>query len=179
MIICDKPKFVFVHVPKTGGVSIHKTLLSTFVCRDTCYGITHNTYPMLLMRYPELENYFSFVFVRNPWERFVSMFSAYYPTENPIGIRDKFTIRLLKHQFNTRWAPYTQVEFVKNVNFVGRYEHLEDDFFTISKCLNVDMKLPHLNKSVHPNYRDYYTDDTRQWVAEHFRSDIEAFGYEF
>jgi len=39
--------------------------------------------------------------------------------------------------------------------------------------------LPHVNKSHHHDYREYYNNHTRQLVAEHCKTDIELFGYEF
>ena len=38
---------------------------------------------------------------------------------------------------------------------------------------------PHRNRSGHKDYRTYYTDETRDLVAEAFRGDIETFGYTF
>ena len=39
--------------------------------------------------------------------------------------------------------------------------------------------LPHLNQSVHRDYRSYYNERTRALVAENFQPDIERFGYSF
>jgi hypothetical protein len=39
--------------------------------------------------------------------------------------------------------------------------------------------LPHVNRSKHSSYRDYYDDVTRKRVAQVFAKDIDAFGYTF
>jgi hypothetical protein len=39
--------------------------------------------------------------------------------------------------------------------------------------------VPHRNKSPHGGYRDYYSDATRDKVAEVYAADLEAFGYTF
>ena len=62
-MINDKLKFIFIHVPKTGGSSVKKAL-----------GIKvhgHKKFSDWSKDYPD---YFSFAFTRNPWDRFVSSF---------------------------------------------------------------------------------------------------------
>ena len=75
MIISASRQFVFVHIPKNAGTSISAVLMpfadgQSAALPDT----THETVPALLSRHPELAGYFKFAFVRNPWERLVSLF---------------------------------------------------------------------------------------------------------
>lgn len=67
------------------------------------------------------------------------------------------------------------------VSFVGRFENLAEDYATVREHLGLEQRdLGHERfRSKHTHYSDYYTDRTRDIVAERFRSDIEAFGYEF
>ncbi|MEY4195881.1 MAG: hypothetical protein RLZZ226_2249, partial [Pseudomonadota bacterium] len=65
------------------------------------------------------------------------------------------------------------------VDFLGRYESLAADFDRIRDKLGIAERLPHVNKSQHEDYRNYYNDHTRDLVAEHFQTDIALFGYEF
>jgi hypothetical protein len=65
------------------------------------------------------------------------------------------------------------------MNYVGRFEDLKENFSTICERLKIDAKLPHLNRSAHGYYREYYNLETRAIVEEHFAVDIKEFGYEF
>jgi hypothetical protein len=65
------------------------------------------------------------------------------------------------------------------VDFVGRFEALERDFATVCRRIGIDPSLPHINRSTHRDFRDYYTPRTKAMVAEAYSADIERFGYEF
>ena len=66
------------------------------------------------------------------------------------------------------------------VDFVGRFERFEHDARSLLRLLGVEpAALPHLNLSEHGDYRDWYTPETRDLVAQRFHRDIAAFGYEF
>jgi hypothetical protein len=65
------------------------------------------------------------------------------------------------------------------VDFVGRFEHLKRDVATVLSEIGIDGELPYANKSKRGHYRDYYTSELREIVAERFQKDIEHFGYEF
>jgi chorismate-pyruvate lyase len=45
--------------------------------------------------------------------------------------------------------------------------------------IGIQAELPELNRSKHKNYADYYTENIIQRVAEHFKSDIDLFKYNF
>lgn len=138
----------------------------------------------------EYSNYFKFAIVRNPWDW---LFSKYkYSIKNTRHFRHKF----IKNNFSSfnefvQWEclknanKKCQAEFVfdtagnKIVNFIGRFENLEDDFRKICKEIEVNEKIPHFNKSMERNYREHYSEKSRNLVREHYASDIDLFDYEF
>jgi hypothetical protein len=65
------------------------------------------------------------------------------------------------------------------VDFVGRYENMEEDFASVCRKIGIDIALPHVNRSEHAHYRDYYTAETKAIVSRLFARDIERFHYTF
>jgi len=65
------------------------------------------------------------------------------------------------------------------VDFIGRYERLQDDFAEVCNRLGISATLPHSNKTRHRDYRTYYDSRTIELVADHWRDDIELLGYTF
>jgi hypothetical protein len=68
------------------------------------------------------------------------------------------------------------------VDYIGRFETLAIDFEKICRRLKLDPVpvLPHVFNSgrVRP-YRDYYDDESQDWVRKRFARDITHLGYEF
>ena len=139
-------------------------------------------------------NFFKFAFVRNPWDWQVSMYHfLLHETTNP---RYPVVKALTGFEEYLEWVvatnnPYPKVatKFQKDiltdaegnllVDFVGRYETLEQNFRQICQTLKLAVSLPHLNKTGHRDYRLYYTERTKCLLADHFKDDIELFGYTF
>lgn len=144
---------------------------------------------------PEVfDSYYKFAFVRNPWAWQVSMyhFILHEPTHVKHGLVKSFGSfeRYLDWVIETpnpyaKGATKLQKDVITDadgkllVDFVGRYETLAQDFAQVCEKLKIVAQLPHVNKSVHYDYRAYYNARTRQLVAEHFAADIELFGYSF
>jgi hypothetical protein len=144
---------------------------------------------------PEIfDAYFKFVFVRNPWDWLVSMY--HFVLRESAAARHDEVKALGSFDSYVEWAVSTANPFPKGVSgvqsemitdtdgsllvdFVGAYENLAQDFAEVTKILGIQASLPHINQSVHRDYQTYYNDHTRAIVAEHFRSDIEMFGYSF
>lgn len=139
-------------------------------------------------------NFFKFAFVRNPWDLQVSMYhfilreptSSTYPQVSQLGSFEAFIEWVVKTpQPYPKGITKLQRDMITDsegnllVDFVGHYEKLQEDFNFLRGKLNIQESLPHLNRSQHKDYRDYYNDHTRNLVSEHFKDDIELFDYRF
>lgn len=67
------------------------------------------------------------------------------------------------------------------MDFVGRFENLDEDFNKIKTMLNIDSHeyLPVKNGNKHKDYANYYTPDSRDLIRRLYEIDIQAFGYDF
>jgi hypothetical protein len=132
-------------------------------------------------------NCFKFAFVRNPWDRMVSQY--HYILRNPHYHRHRLVKSMSSFEQYVRYElsrnKPLQKDFVTDrrgrliVDFVGRFERLEDDFAAVCRTLNIEAVLPHVNRTSHRDYRYYYDQPTIDLVASHFREDIDFFGYAF
>jgi hypothetical protein len=132
--------------------------------------------------------YFTFSFVRNPWDLMVSW---YVFRQKPQKLNLDFREFLTEYEIRQKWAHwlpksllYTdwllQKDGTELVDFIGRFETLQQDFNTICDKIGIPrQELPHHHQTKHKHYTEYYDDETRQLVAEKYAKDIEYFGYEF
>jgi len=188
-------KCIFIHIPRTGGSSIEK-----FFNGKNSRTENLNTKHMLASTAKKLyadywDDYFKFSFVRNPWDRMVSM--AKYPefygcTINNESINvSEYLKKFPNIEIDERSlsANYTGKSLSNSVylnlldeplDFIGKFENLKQDIqFICDKIRTPFRKFPHKNQSAHKHYTSYYNDETRQVVAEKYAQDIEYFGYKF
>jgi len=75
------------------------------------------------------------------------------------------------------------IESAVAVDYVGRYESLDEDLRTALKRAGVERHLEVPRTNVTPNrerdYRSYYTPRTRALVADWYAREIVLLGYEF
>lgn len=179
--------FSFIHINKTGGSSIERALNL-----HTNHRTAQEVRDMIGDR--RWASRFTFTVVRNPWDKVVSHYhfrrernKSNIQTDN---IRFGDWVRMSYGQKDPRYyhSPkmyMPQLQWITDqrgevlVDFVARFETLEKDFATICDRIGVSATLPHLKKTDRGHYRDYYTPETRQIIADCFRQDIEHFGYEF
>lgn len=139
-----------------------------------------------------MQNYFKFAFVRNPWDRLVSAYTylkvmhdeLYGSFEHWLGfVCSQVSKRDYLH--GAHHAPQTDYllhEGNEVLDFVGRYENLQDDFATVCKHLQTTgCRLPIQNKSSFRkgHYSGYYTHATAALVAKTYAEEITLLGYAF
>lgn len=181
-MIDHERKFIFVHVPKTGGNSVKKAL--------GMIGHEHKRFSLCVKTNPE---YFTFAFTRNPWDRCVSAFTYLEGGGMNKGDRDGYeryihglTFREFLFKYKDRPC-ITQHHFRPQNNildgdldFIGKVENMQEDFDTICDKIGITRQtLPRKNTTKHKHYTEFYDDETREIVAKLYAKDIERFGYEF
>lgn len=214
MVIEDNlRKVIFIHIPKTGGVSVERSIHKALGGPDKIpYGQLINKPPIPERMAPplflhstmrdyrryyltEIEDFYIFSIVRNPWRRLVSHYEY-----------------LIKPGFNKRMSEKDQIDFPKFVQVYqtrllgytihGYKDFLEDDHGTkinrVIKLENINEELPsvgddikleinevlHMNSTdpkqkEHSNWKDYYNPGLIDRVYKIYKEDIEKYNYEF
>jgi hypothetical protein len=217
MLVSYSHRFIFIHVGKTGGMSMRDVLLpfstepEKFRMRrppkirgdqpNPLYAVWETLLLHAKARDVQKElppavfnSFFKFAFVRNPWDLQVSMY--HFILRDP-AIPGHGEVKACgSFEAFVEWVIATPDPYPKGitklqremladcqgnllVDFVGHYETLMEDYSEVCGRVGIEAPLPHLNRSVHRDYRTYYNDHTRGLVAEHFRCDIELFNYSF
>jgi hypothetical protein len=83
-------------------------------------------------------------------------------------------------------SQYTQAGFLSDekgvllVDFIGRFERLQEDFDYVCQYLGLPKStLPRINRTNHDHYSTYFTNETREYVENIYKEDLERFGYAF
>ena len=155
----------------------------------------------------QFDSYFKFSFVRNPWARLVSEY-RYRNFLSHKSFKDFVLNKLPAPNWDDKYRhvmPQSEMLCDKSgrllVDFVGKFERLQQDFNEVCERLEiVDSQLPHVNSSnkksrelrrklrnvLHGNqegelisYVDFYDTETREFVANLYKSDIGLFNYSF
>lgn len=207
MIISHKHRFIFVPVPKTGTHAVRQALrehlgpddieqAGLFVEKKFPYPeIARLRHGHLSLRQVRpfvgetvVDTYFSFGFVRNPFDRFVS-YCAFMTREHGTFDRDPrgtmrhilFDLRPMQHiHFQPQYTLLADDNGELEVDFVGRVEAMQQGYDEICRRIGIAPRaLDHVNISRRGDYRDYYDAELVEGVTTLYRRDLELFGYSF
>ncbi len=179
--------FVFIHINKTGGSSIESALGLPFRHR-TAAEMRH------IIGERRWARKFSFTFVRNPWDKVASHYHYRIGTnQTELAVRRISFSDWVKKAYGDQDPTYydardmfmPQMDWITDqdgkviVDFVGRFEKLNEDFRLVCERIGSSAKLPHLKKSRRRDYRSLYDTEACDVIRERFSADLKYFGYEF
>jgi len=181
--------YIFIHINKTAGTSIGNAIGLPVKHHQTAKEVIAS------IGRDKWNAAYKFTLVRNPWDKVVSHYE-YRRKRNKTEVATRgisFAEWVNKtygpekdpFYYNNPKAFQPQVEWLKNdegkidIDFIGKFETINEDYGKIKSAIGLEAELPHLNASKRKGYQSYYDAETREIVANWFREDIEAFGYTF
>jgi hypothetical protein len=166
MIISYLDKAIFVHIPKTAGTSVSSALIDRATLQIKRHGYAIETMMYAVgtsldgqkhLKYWELKenleqddfgksvcrDFYSFAFVRNPWDRHVSFYHFMLQKSTMVahdslvrcGSFDKWVVQCYENVRNNHYVNFTHpqwswthIDGEQAIDFIGYYENLHDDF---------------------------------------------------
>lgn len=189
----DKHRCIFIHIPKTAGISVSVSLLGEII------GNMPALYYQTLFGKEDFSNYFKYAFVRNPFTRLISAYEFLkvggydeHDAKNaevvkPYKSFEDFVINYLTPstaKANRYFRP--QHYFVCDsgdkilTDYLGRFETIEKDYEYIRKKIGWGEPLKKLNitqTNKRPATEYYSNKEVLKKVITIYDKDFELFGY--
>ena len=171
-------KFAYIHIPKTGGVSIVKNILTPLGFERI--GRRHDAYDASQVE----DDYFVFAFVRNPYSRAVSLYRHRYVLSERFRLKNpdvRTFLNFLHDDYRKHDKLFTQFEFLHPRVELFRFEDFNKEIERL--CERLKIKKPVMKKTEYFNYYgDYNWEDWLEnkdilTINELFRDDF-TLGYE-
>lgn len=175
--IDESHRLMYYDVPKSASTTIRKA----FFGNELSASMTNPKY--------DLEKYFKFTFVRNPWGRMVSNWKMFTTqpsriaqlktmTREDLSRFEDFVYFAIKNS-NHHWQPQA-IYTPKNINFIGKIESFDVDMERMLTLISKSPKeMGKHNSTQQIRYQDCYTPSLADVVAEFYLDDIERFDYQF
>ena len=181
-------KFLYISIPKTAGVSIHNSGLVN--PEDWA---NHN----FARNIKNLKEFFSFSFIRNPYEKILSSYFYYQTKLDRDWFKEAYknypTFKLFIMDFevsrHSDWRHYKtpSYEYVTDgngkilVDYIGSFDNIEEEFKKVQLMNGVESEnlkeLPKLNVSKHDFWKNYYDDEMAEIVYHHLKIDFDFFNF--
>lgn len=201
MIISEQKKYIYIHIPKSAGHSFFNLLTNdkNMLNIEKRWNVNlnkilgaHKSAGYFKEKFKErYDNYFKFAFVRNPFDRMVSVYHYVKQIDHRDSWIDSFPdftsfvngivyggVKGFPHRKELSFYICDEKGNLM-VDFVGKIENLDKDFKRLGKNIEIRGKLPYENVSKHKAYREYYTDKTKKLIEQQFKMDLKIFDYEF
>lgn len=206
MIISHKHRFIFFAVPKTATHAIRTALRSCLDPNDWEQQILFGRQSLPIPAIARLqhghvsarqlqphvstdiwESYFKFGFVRNPFDRFVSICFFLMRNDPDFAASPVSSMKRLisKDSFQRRILVRPQSELLVDesgqtvMDVVGRYENLQQSFDTICDAIDIPRTdLTTRNPSQHKSFVEYFDDELTETIGRFYAQDFKDYCYD-
>jgi len=181
--IFDAQKIIYIHIPKVAGTSICEAIYGV----DTWH---FSATELNSINRRKFELYKKIAFVRNPLDR---LLSTYRYSKIQILKKPNTSISFMKdaNSFDHFLEKYLSVALVKKhyffwsqtkylnckMDFIGKFENMEEEFIKMCEYLDMDLKLEHKNKSVNCDKIIEVKQSNLNKVIDLYRQDYLNYGY--
>ncbi len=190
--VFSEKKQIFIHIPKTAGISVVKAFFGDVTLeghRSVCF------YKQVIGQ--DLSNFFTFTFVRNPWDR---LYSAYkFLQKGGINIHDKNAFDMYLSEYNdfedfvlnglnekilceiTHFIPQFKFVCDKNGTISGRIvlnKDIENEILELNSIMKTKVKLEYHNVNIKKSYTEIYSPEMKK-LNKIYKKDIDIFEYCF
>lgn len=188
----DHPKkLVFVHNPKTAGRSIIRLLN---LDDSESFRFAHMSSDLIRKKFyqSDWDQFFSFCIVRNPWERYISLYKFQRSPKYAALMRNNYSAMIAARfdlndwiEFNaladqkSNWFGVDQKNWWNGVTKAYRFEQIQAACKELSDKFQVAATIPHDNASPRSEASDQMrlNDRSKAIIADMDRATIEAFHY--
>jgi hypothetical protein len=188
----DRHRCIFVHVPKTAGISVIHSLFGAYIGGHRTAAEYRRIYRS------DFDRFLTFAFVRDPWSRLSSAFrflkrggvnelDTAWAAEHlaPYETLDQFVLGWLTDEAVRAGSPHfrPQGHFLCDrrgrvlIDFVGRFERLEEDFSTVCRRLGLERELGSQNRGVPADQEEELSTEAREIVRRVYEADFRLFDY--
>lgn len=201
-MISKKYKLIFIHIPKTGGSSVEKSMSNIFdekinirnggthiendrikkPIKNSFNSLKHATATELFNHYgsTKFNNYHKFTIIRNPWDRLLSLYK--WNTNKKYNKKDFINFLPKNNPNEINRAKWTINKFICNnkgdvmVNTLLDFNNLNEEFKSLTEKFNLKIDLPHINKSKHNfNFNECMDDEVISMVNNLYKIEVDKF----
>jgi hypothetical protein len=191
MIISSKHKYVFIQLEGTASSSIALELIEFYDGKEILW--KHARYEdFMAIATPEEKKYFKFSGIRNPLDKIVSFYFSrkngsrndIWPNKLKYNFIKRKNANFLKYfkKYHTRIYTDWKTRPFNKLDYVYRYENLQEDFSKILKKLDLEQKRPlplRGETKGKGNFESYYTNSIQGSAKVFFKDFMQKWDYEF